>query len=61
MVHRKNAPDWPRWALRVLPNNYRGLTGEGVMEEETEILYDKTINIGTHEVVIESPLHNTKL
>ena len=37
------------------------MTDEGGMEQETESLYDKMNGIGTHEVVIESPDHNTEL
>ena len=61
MAHRKNSPDSPGWTLRVVPNKYPALTDEGGMEQETEGLYDKMNGIGTHEVVIESPDHNTEL
>jgi hypothetical protein len=37
------------------------LTGEGSMEQETKVLYDKINDIGTHEVVIVSPDQNTEL
>ena len=55
MVHRKKAPDSPGWILRVFPNKYLALTGEGGIEQETDVLYDKINGIGTHEVVIENP------
>ena len=61
MVHRKNAPDSPGWTLRVFSNKYLALTGEGGIEQETEVLYDKINGIGTHEVVIESLDQNTEL
>ena len=61
MAHRKNSPDSPGWTLRVVPNKYPALTDEGGMEQETEGLYDKMNGIGTHEVVVESPDHNTEL
>ncbi len=61
MAHRKNSPDSPGWTLRVVPNKYPALTDEGGIEQETEGLYDKMNGIGTHEVVIESPDHNTEL
>ena len=35
-----------------VPDKYLALTGEGRMEQETEVLYDKINGIGTHEVVI---------
>jgi hypothetical protein len=38
MVHRKNVPDSPGWKLRVFPNKYPALIGEGEMEQETEVL-----------------------
>ena len=44
-----------------VPDKYLALTGEGGMEQETEVLYDKINGIGTHEVVIESPNHNSEL
>ena len=61
MVHRKNAPNSPGWTLRVFPNKYLALTGEGGIEQETEVLYEKINGIGTHEVVIESLDQNTEL
>ena len=61
MANRKNAPNSSGWTLRVVPNKYPALTDEGGMEQETEGLYDKMNGIGTHEVVIESPDHNTEL
>jgi UDPglucose--hexose-1-phosphate uridylyltransferase len=45
----------------VVLNKYLSLTRESLIEQETEVLYDKMNGIGTHEVVIESPDHNTEL
>jgi UDPglucose--hexose-1-phosphate uridylyltransferase len=61
MAHRKNAPNSTGWTLRVVPNKYPALTDKSVIEQETEGLYDKMNGIGIHEVVIESPDHNTEL
>jgi galactose-1-phosphate uridylyltransferase len=55
MVHCKNARDSPGWALRVFPNKFSPLTGEDGMEQETEVLFDKILGIGTHQIVIVSP------
>jgi galactose-1-phosphate uridylyltransferase len=61
IVHCKNAPDSPRWTLRVFSNKYLALTGEGGVEQETKVLYDKINDIPHIEAVIESPDHHTEL
>jgi hypothetical protein len=44
-----------------VPDKYPALTGEGGIEQETEVLYNKINGIGIHEVVIESLDLNTEL
>ena len=44
-----------------VPDKYLALTGESRTEQDTEVLYEKTNSLGTHEVVIASPDHNKVL
>jgi UDPglucose--hexose-1-phosphate uridylyltransferase len=61
LAYRRNSPNSPGWTLRVVPNKYPALTDEGETGQMTEGLYDKINGIGTHEVLIESPDHDTEL
>ncbi len=61
LAHRKTAPDSPGWSLRVVPNKYPALIGESHAGKITEGIYEIMNGIGTHEVVIESPDHDTEL
>lgn len=47
------------WDVRVVPNKFAALTPEGDMKRSGFQLFRKTQGYGRHEVVIESPLHNT--
>ncbi|HEU4403035.1 MAG TPA: galactose-1-phosphate uridylyltransferase [Candidatus Polarisedimenticolia bacterium] len=49
----------PRWKVRVVPNRYPALRIEGTLDKSAEGLYDKMRGIGAHEVVIETPDHDT--
>lgn len=53
--------DSPGWTLRVVPNKFPALHIEGEMDKEGEGLYDKMNGLGAHEIIIESPDHNTSL
>lgn len=49
------------WRVRVVPNKFPALRVEGELDREGEGLYDRMNGIGAHEVIIESPLHETTL
>lgn len=48
------------WKLRVVPNKYPALIIEGELDKQGEGLYDRMNGIGAHEVVVESPGHETR-
>jgi len=51
----------PGWNIRVVPNRFPALGIEGELDREGEGLFDKMNGIGAHEVVIETPQHQTTL
>lgn len=53
--------DGPGWSLRVVPNKFPALSVEGELEPTGEGLYDRMNGIGAHEVVIETPDHQSTL
>lgn len=61
MAHRKNSPDSPGWTLRVVPNKFPALTDEGELEKNIDGINERLNGIGTHEVIIESPDHDSEL
>jgi UDPglucose--hexose-1-phosphate uridylyltransferase len=55
------APDQGPWQLRVVPNRYPALTSEG-HPVRTGAGYNMAMSgVGSHEVIIESPLHDRTL
>jgi UDPglucose--hexose-1-phosphate uridylyltransferase len=52
----------PKWEVRVVPNRFAalGLNGDIVRREDGH-LFRKMDGIGVHEVIIETPSHNTPL
>ena len=49
------------WNIRVVPNRFPALGIEGELDREGEGLFDKMNGIGAHEVIIETPQHQTTL
>ncbi|TES92459.1 MAG: galactose-1-phosphate uridylyltransferase [Candidatus Cloacimonadota bacterium] len=50
------------WTVRVVPNKFPALIGEGNVErKEIENLFLLMPGIGSHEVIIETPIHNTTI
>src|SRR5262245_52959441 len=47
------------WSVRVVPNRFPALRIEGALDKRAEGLYDMMRGIGAHEVVIESPDHDS--
>ena len=57
----EGGPNHPGWTLRVVPNKFPALRVEGTLTREGDGLYDKMTGIGAHEVLIETPDHQTTL
>ena len=49
------------WRLRVVLNKYPALVAQGRGGSAADGMYDRMDGIGSHEVVIETPLHNRQL
>ena len=53
------APNTPGWRVRVLPNKFPVLRIEGKLEREGVGMFDKLSGVGAHEVVVETPNHDS--
>jgi UDPglucose--hexose-1-phosphate uridylyltransferase len=51
----------PGWSIRVVPNKFPALGIEGSLDREGEGLFDRMNGVGAHEVIIETPDHQTTL
>ena len=51
----------PGWSLRVVPNKFPALGIEGDLARQGEGLFDKMNGVGAHEVIIETPDHESSL
>lgn len=49
------------WRVRVVPNKFPALRVEGALDRRGLGLYDVMNGVGAHEVIIESPRHDSKL
>lgn len=54
-------PNTPGWWMRTVPNKFPALQIEGELNRQGEGMYDRMNGIGAHEVVIESPEHESTL
>jgi UDPglucose--hexose-1-phosphate uridylyltransferase len=54
-------PNTPGWSLRVVHNKFPALITQGDADRQGEGMFDKMAGIGTHEVIIENPDHQTTL
>ena len=63
LVYGRNgsAKDTPGWSIRVVPNKFPALQIEGDLDREGEGLFDRMNGIGAHEVIIETPDHQSTL
>lgn len=52
-------PQTGRWQIRVVRNKYPALNQEGERLREFDGVHRKVSGVGWHEVVVESPRHNT--
>ncbi len=54
-------PNSPGWKIRVMPNKFPALSGEGTLDKKGEGIYDMMNGVGAHEVVVETPEHHLTL
>jgi UDPglucose--hexose-1-phosphate uridylyltransferase len=54
-------PEGPDWRVRVVPNMYGALVGEGEARRTGSPMFREMPGVGSHEVVIESPRHDARL
>ena len=53
------ARNTPGWSVRVVPNKFPALGIEGDLDREGEGMFDRMNGVGAHEVIIETPDHQT--
>ena len=51
----------PGWSVRVVPNKFPVLGIEGELNRQGDGMFDRMNGIGAHEVIIETPDHNTNM
>jgi UDPglucose--hexose-1-phosphate uridylyltransferase len=56
-----SGPNTPGWSVRVVPNKFPALGIEGSLDREGEGIFDRMNGVGAHEVIIETPNHQTTL
>ncbi|HEU4528961.1 MAG TPA: galactose-1-phosphate uridylyltransferase [Actinomycetota bacterium] len=54
-------PEASDWRVRVVPNMYGALVGDGPVRRTGSPMFREMPGIGSHEVVIESPRHDARL
>jgi UDPglucose--hexose-1-phosphate uridylyltransferase len=54
-------PNQPGWQVRVVPNRFPALIIESELKRQGEGIYDRMSGTGAHEVIIETPDHNSQL
>ena len=60
-IYTLPAGDGRGWRLRVMLNKYPALADLGSVENTADGMYDRMDGVGSHEVVIETPLHDRQL
>ncbi len=63
LVYGRNGsvPNTPGWRIRVVPNKFPALGIEGNLDREGQGLFDRMNGIGAHEVIVETPDHQSTL
>lgn len=54
-------PEGPDWQVRVVPNMYAALSGDGRVRPTGGPFFREMPGVGSHEVVIESPRHDGRM
>ncbi len=49
------------WQVRSFPNKFAALSSQGELTRQTDGMRRKISGVGVHEVIVESPVHNTSL
>ncbi len=60
-IGKNRKPDTPGWSLRVVPDKFPTLQIEGKMNRRGKGLFNLMDGIGAHELVVETPDHQTPL
>jgi UDPglucose--hexose-1-phosphate uridylyltransferase len=60
-VRDSGTRDGPGWKVRVVPNKYPALRIEGELVAEGAPLFERMDAVGAHEVIVETPEHDTHL
>jgi UDPglucose--hexose-1-phosphate uridylyltransferase len=60
-ARHSGGPNQPGWKVRVVANKFPALRVEGQLDREGDGIYDRMNGIGAHEVIIETPDHQTEL
>ena len=55
------APTGDPWQVRVVPNMYSALSGDGAVPRAGEPMFREMPGVGSHEVVIETPRHDGRM
>lgn len=54
-------PQFGHWQVRAFPNKYAALSAEGELTRHADGVKRTISGVGVHEVVVESPIHNTSM
>jgi UDPglucose--hexose-1-phosphate uridylyltransferase len=54
-------PQFGPWQVRAFPNKFAALSSEGELTRQVEGVRRKISGVGVHEVIVESPAHNTSM
>lgn len=54
-------PNTPRWRVRIVPNKYPAFDRQPIRSPQQNSYYEIDAAVGVHEVIIESPLHETHM
>lgn len=57
----RREPGGPAWQVRVVPNMFAALSGDGSAERSGERMFREMPGIGSHEVVIETTRHDGRM
>jgi len=60
-IRPSGPPNTPNWKVRVIPNKYPVLRVEGEAKSRGYGVYDVMDGIGAHEIIIETPDHDSEL
>jgi UDPglucose--hexose-1-phosphate uridylyltransferase len=61
MAYRPQPPEKSGWSLRVVPNKFPALSAAHDFEPDTDGIYDSLNGFGAHEVIIETPRHESNM